>query len=305
MKTFKTILVTLVLIFVLSSAGGYFYFDKKFTPEDNYLAVKNESGKIPIKWEGDKKAILLAINIAGDSATYYMQFDTGSPYTVFYKKSIAGIPGIKYSELHKTSQTTLNLGDSQISSNRFKTLDFGQEYSPNDSVKIIGTIGTDLMENTKTIINFREQYIVFNVSEMPELLKEKWIDFDFSKRKIIIKGLLRGQEEKFLFDSGTSGYELLTNKQVFDELKLPNSSITTEKGKSWENTLITYTATCNSAISFKNYTIPLQHVTYVEGFSKTQFLLMKLSGMTGMLGNKIFSNSNIYIDGKAKRLTFD
>jgi hypothetical protein len=29
--------------------------------------------------------------------------------------------------------------------------------------------------------------------------------------------------EKFLFDSGTSAYELLTSKEVWEKLKLPNS----------------------------------------------------------------------------------
>jgi hypothetical protein len=34
----------------------------------------------------------------------------------------------------------------------------------------------------------------------------------------------------------------------------------------------------------------------VEGFSQTQYMLMKFSGMTGMLGNKVFLKNSIYID---------
>jgi hypothetical protein len=40
----------------------------------------------------------------------------------------------------------------------------------------------------------------------------------------------------------------------------------------------------------------LANVTYVEGFSQTQYSMMKFSGMTGMLGNKIFLNNCLYID---------
>jgi hypothetical protein len=52
----------------------------------------------------------------------------------------------------------------------------------------------------------------------------------------------------------------------------------------------------HDTIRFKNKNLPLNAVTYVEGFSKSQYMLMKFSGMSGMLGNRIFLNHNIYID---------
>ena len=79
-------------------------------------------------------------------------------------------------------------------------------------------------------------------------------------------------------------------------MKLPNSKINIEKSQSWDNVLTTFTANCNQKIKFDTQEIPLNNVTYVEGLSQVQYSMMKFSGMTGMLGNKIFLNNGLYID---------
>ena len=90
MKIFKKIVLTFLAVILVSLIGGYLYFEQKFTPEENYLTLKDESGKIPIKWMGsDKNVLLLPVRFSKDSVTYYMQFDTGSPSTVFYSKLMA------------------------------------------------------------------------------------------------------------------------------------------------------------------------------------------------------------------------
>ncbi|MGC4130112.1 MAG: hypothetical protein QM564_11290 [Bergeyella sp.] len=85
-------------------------------------------------------------------------------------------------------------------------------------------------------------------------------------------------------------------------MKLPDSKVTIEKSQSWQNVLTTYTANCSQNIRFQNKEIPMNNVTYVEGFSQTQYSLMKFSGMTGMLGNKIFLKNSIYIDGLSNKM---
>lgn len=293
MKTFKKIALSILVLIVLALAGGYFYFDQKFTPEENYLVIENESGKIPITWLGtNKNVLLLPVSFPGDTAKYYMQFDTGSPYTLFYSKSIQHLKGITTN--NKLAKASFHVGNTKISSNKFKTIDMGNEAG--DSIKIIGTLGADILENKKTIINLRDNHVVFNLSKEPAEFRNKLIDFKFKKRKIIIQAILKGREEEFLYDSGTSAYELLTNKEVWEDLKLPDSKVTIEKAQSWENILTTYTAKCKTAIQIKDKEIPLTEVAYVEGFSRMQYWLMKFSGMTGMLGNKIFLKNNIYID---------
>lgn len=294
MKVLKKIMLTFLVVLVLAVLGGFIYFDQKFTPERNYLTVENESGSIPFTWLGtEKNVLLLPIHFEGDTATYYLQFDTGSPYTIFYLKSIKNIRQIFTNE--EVAKTSFYIGKTKIASDKFKIYNQGNDNS-NDSLKIIGTVGADILEDRKTIINFKGNYIALNLSKVPSQFQTKLFDFKFKKRKIIVKCFLKGQEEKFLFDSGTSAYELLTNKEVWESLKLTNSKIDIEKSQSWDKVLTTFTANCNQKIQFENQEITLNNVTYVEGFSQAQYSMMKFSGMTGMLGNKIFLNNSLYID---------
>ena len=295
MKIFKKIAISIIALIILIMIGGYLYFDQKFTPEDNYLTVKNESGRVPITWLGtDKNVLLIPVKFPDDSSKYYMQFDTGSPYTLFYSNSIKNIKGI--SVKNNRAKTSFQIGNTQISSDKFKLFNNDKLDEENDSIKIIGTIGADILEDRKTAINLKGSQVAFNLLKKPKEFKNNFSDFKFKKRKIIIKAFLNGNEEKFIYDSGTSAYELLTNKEIWKQLKSPNSKVVVEKAKSWENTLTSYTANCKNKLLLNSKEIPLNEVTYVEGFSEKQYLMMKFSGMTGMLGNKIFLKNSIYID---------
>lgn len=299
MKILKKIVLAFLLISTLLCVGFYFYFDKKFSPEENYLMVKNESGKVIMKWFGENKNVmLLPVHFQNDSTTYFMQFDTGSPNTLFYENSLAIFKN------KNRIKTKFTVGNTEISSDRFKIISISKNIDK-DSIKIIGTIGSDVLDQKKTIINFKENYVVFNLSKEPESFSNSKMDFKFKKRKIMITGILNGKEEQFLYDSGTSAYELLTSKETWEKFKLPNSKSTVEKAQSWKKTLTSYTAKSNKIIKFKNKNLLLSEVTYVEGISQSQYMLMKFSGMTGMLGNKIFLKNSIYIDCKEEKISIN
>lgn len=300
MKVFKKILIGILTFLILLSVGGYIYFDQKFTPEDNYLTVKKESGNIPITWLGnDKNVLLLPIHFSGNRETYYLQFDTGSPYTVFYSNQIKNIKEISVNM--ERVKSSFFIGKTQISSDRFKIFNKGKNEEK-DSIKIIGTIGSDVLESRKTLIDLKNNQVVFNLNQTPNSFKNELFDFKFKKRRIIINGILKGEERKFLYDSGTSAYELLTYKEEWQTLKSSNSKIKIEKSRSWNNILTTYTADCKENINFKYNEIPVNQITYVEGFSTAQFSMMKFSGMSGMLGNRIFLNNAIFIDCTAGKM---
>ena len=296
MKVFKKIAFGILTVLILMLAGGYIYFDQKFTPEKNYLTVKNESGNIPITWLGNEKnVLLLPIHFSENPETYYLQFDTGSPYTIFYSNSIKNIKEIKTN--NDRAKTSFLVGKTEISSSNFKIFNI-EKGNQSDSLKMIGTIGADILEDRKTVINFKENYVSLNLKNVPKNFKNNLIDFKFKKRKIIIPGVLKGEDRKFLYDSGTSAYEFLTYKEEWQNLKSKSSKEKIEKSRSWNNILTTYTASCHQNIRFKNQEVPVEEITYVEGFSNAQFSLMKFSGMTGMLGNKIFLKNSIFIDCK-------
>lgn len=299
MKILKKTVLAFSIILTLLCLGFYFYFDQKFSPEENYLTVKNESGKVGIKWLGENKNVmLLPVHFQNDPTTYFMQFDTGSPNTLFYENSLAIFKN------KKEIKTQFTIGNTEVSSDRFKIISVSQN-NDKDPIQIIGTIGSDLLDQNKTIINFKEDHVVFNLSKEPENVGNTKLDLKFKKRKIIIFGILDGKEEQFLYDSGTSAYELLTNKENWEKLKSANSKPVVEKARSWGRILTSYTSRSNHIIKFRKKELLLSEVTYVEGFSKTQYMLMKFSGMTGMLGNKIFLNSSIYIDCKDDKISIN
>jgi hypothetical protein len=207
MKILKKTVLAFSIILTLLCLGFYFYFDQKFSPEENYLTVKNESGKVGIKWLGENKNVmLLPVHFQNDPTTYFMQFDTGSPNTLFYENSLAIFKN------KKEIKTQFTIGNTEVSSDRFKIISVSQN-NDKDPIQIIGTIGSDLLDQNKTIINFKEDHVVFNLSKEPENVGNTKLDLKFKKRKIIIFGILDGKEEQFLYDSGTSAYELLTNKE--------------------------------------------------------------------------------------------
>lgn len=304
MKVLKKFVAAFLIISTLTLLGGFIYFNQKFTPEKNYLTVENESGPVRFKWLGlEKNVLLLPVNFPGDPQIYYLQFDTGSPYTLFYATAIKDIKGVFVN--NDRAEASFYIGSTKISSTQFKIFNDKKEDDQNDSLQIIGTIGADILEGRKTLVSFKENHVEFNLSKEPAEFRAKLFDFKFTKRKVILPGVLKGTEEKFLFDSGTSAFELLTSKEVWENLKSPNSKIETERSQSWQNVLTTYTAACKHKISFNGSEISLNKVTYVEGFSHAQYALMKFSGMTGMLGNKIFLNHNLYIDCVQNKMGID
>ncbi|RZL44541.1 MAG: hypothetical protein EOP00_19690, partial [Pedobacter sp.] len=160
MKILKKIVLTLLVVLVLIVAGGYIYFDHKFTPEKNYLTVENESGSIPLVWLGkENNVLLLPIHFDSDTTTYYLQFDTGSPYTIFYLKSIKSIHQIISTE--GIAKTSFHIGQTKVTSDKFKIYDQGNDNDYN-SLKIIGTIGADIIEDRKTIVDSPPDILLTN-----------------------------------------------------------------------------------------------------------------------------------------------
>ncbi|WP_343705620.1 hypothetical protein [Flavobacterium sp.] len=303
MKLFKKIAFVFLIIIVLFCLGGYFYFQKKFTPPENYLKVSGTAENIPMKWissnENSHSALLLPIEIKGINRTFYMQFDSGSPVTVFYKKSLKSIAEkfqnqLKIDNENSSISSAFKIGKMNITSNDFEILDYGEKINFNDTnaENIIGTLGTDLLEKRITVLDFKNSQCSF----IEKIKEDDFANFEFKKRKILIPSVIENENLKLLYDSGTSGYELITTKEISQQYRNKNSTIKTEKGNSWGNTLSVYSASAKKKIQFGKVTLNLSEVTYIEGTSDLQKFLMKRSGMQGMIGNKLFLNHKLILD---------
>ena len=127
-------------------------------------------------------------------------------------------------------------------------------------------------------------------------MEKDLIDFEFKKRKIIIPSKIDGVDYNLLYDTGTSAFELVTSEKIWNQLLIKNEKVSVQKANSLGNVLKTYTTKSDKSIQFKNTTINLSEVTYIKGTTLIQNLLMKSSGMGGMIGNKIFKDKILILD---------
>ncbi|MCY1483633.1 hypothetical protein D3C87_61970 [compost metagenome] len=309
MKLLKKIILIVFAIIVMGALFGHFYFDQKFTPEKNALTVRGSSSRIPIVWEDSMTALLLPITLKGIPEKFYMQLDLGSPTTLFYTvplKSIQQKYGAKFNFSDSLSPIKLGfeLGNMEVSSNRFKMLEYGDSirWNDSDSPIIIGTLGTDLLEKRITVLDFKDNYCSFSESIPNEHKKHDWSDFEFKKRRILLPAEIENEKIKIVYDSGTSAFELITSKKSWEKYR-DSGPILKGEGNSWGNKLTTYTAKANKKIRIGNTNITLSEVTYIEGTSFLQRMLMKSSGMEGMAGNKIFMGKILLLDCKKQKFT--
>ena len=103
------------------------------------------------------------------------------------------------------------------------------------------------------------------------------------------------------FDTGSSMYELLTDKKTSQSLAAPQSELIQSKVRSWDKILIANSLASNERIEIAGVQIKLRYSTYMEGVSNAQVEQMMKMGIGGMTGNKLFLNYKLILDTKNKQ----
>lgn len=300
--------LALLVLVAAVLGGGYAYFDRKFTPPANALSVSSVAKDVPIRWlamDGNPhSALLLPVKLDGIADTLYMQLDLGSPSTVFYGNAMRSVLDQRraaFAIAHGDHQVGLgfSINGLGIRSGRFELLDYGSkvEFGNPEAANIIGTVGTDLLEKRVLVLDFKRGTCAF----LEEVAEAGFSDFEFRKRKVLMPARIAGRDGMYLYDSGSSGYELLTGKPQWEKLKTPGGRIKVETGNSWGRTLKVMTAPANQTLAISTSTLRLSEVTHVEGTSRMQEWLMRSSGMQGMLGNKVFLGHTLTLDAKRQK----
>ncbi|OJJ22606.1 hypothetical protein BKI52_07965 [marine bacterium AO1-C] len=313
MKILKRILLVVVLFIFIGGLGGFYYFKAKWAPPANTLVVTSGKSTIPCEWAGSKhiprEVLLFPIRFAGIDYTFYLQFDTGSPSSILYNKPLQSIqkkyPQFKINQIlddpKHLKEMAFSLDKITVKASKIKLYNYGKtiDWEKPQRQIIVGTLGNDFLERKKMLINFKTSTVqLFDKLSSDLRSKLQMIDFSFTDRRLYISGNIEGESYNLMYDSGTSAYSFITNHKTWDRLIIPKSKITTHKGNSWGRKLQVYTAPSKHRIAFGSLTLPLRTVTHIEGTHWTQNLLMRLSGMGGMIGNKIFQDQTIYIDAQ-------
>lgn len=293
----KTLLVLLGLL-LLSIIGGYWYFDRKFTPPQNQLEVLG-TAEVDLHWKGTAENpnsfLLLPVQIEGFKRTFYLQLDYGAPNSLLYKVPLEELDQRAEAE-ERLEFDALNLGSMELSRDGFFLLDYGVSLDQKE-YPVIGTLGADILEKRVVTMDFVQERCHFT-EEAPSAY---WESLSFNKRKLLFEARINERALNLLFDSGSSGYQWITDKKNWEQARVPQAAVREEKGNSWGRTLTVYTSAAQGDITMGQTQVPLREVTYVEGYSRTQELLMRFSGMEGMIGNKFFLGRTLVLDVKNER----
>lgn len=321
MKLFRNICLSILALFILSSAGGYLYFKRAFKAPLNQLAIPAGAYQVPFVWQVDtlnsklnpNAAILLPVTIPGCSKTFYMQFDLGAPYSMFYGGKLKAIAqrtsGVK---IHGNdgkavlNEVSFKVGSMAIYAEEIKVLAYGNgtiNWADTASIEIIGTLGADLLDRKVLVLNYPQALMQFSDEVPTEVAaKANFTILRFDERRVVIPAVINQKETQVLFDSGSSAFELLTDKATWQKLAKDKAAEQVAEVNSWGNTLTVHSIASDKSMSFGEIALPLRNVHYIEGTSFIQRTLIQFSGMAGMIGNKLFLEKVIVLD--TRRLRF-
>lgn len=283
----------------------------------NQLVFDSTTHTLRFQWLGDSlqtpfephAAMLIPIQLENCPKRFYMQFDLGAPASMFYTDKIR--------QIREKYPTTIPATDTTTLTNirfRLSTLDvlakeiklFTHHKSPiswqdKNSITIIGTMGADLIEGRIIVIDYPAGKLTIG-TEVPAKLKSRLTltDMTFAHRRILLPAQLQAKNIMVIFDTGSSAYELLTDRETATTLA-SDTVVQRNEVNSWNRKLTANTLHTSNTIGLAAAALPLKHVTYMEGVSSAQVSQMKRMGISGMIGNKIFLNSILVLDTRNRK----
>ncbi|MEO1437391.1 MAG: hypothetical protein AAFV80_17745, partial [Bacteroidota bacterium] len=224
-----------------------------------------------------------------------------------YKKPMESLrdslSDLKYEQLEEKTYIndfTFQIADHQIHLSHHRVIDYGTAIDWTDSTAfiILGTIGADLLEGNVIALDFPNNTCSL-YPHLPEGIQQiaKMEPFDFRGRRILLPGKVNGKKNTFMYDSGSSTFELITSEQLFHQYAIPGAAVDTFKINTWGTKINGYQTLSTLQMEFAQTGIKAERTTYLDWPNKVQALLMRFSGMGGMIGNKIFVNHTLVLDG--------
>lgn len=283
----------------------------------NQLVFDAKDTVLSFRWLGDTlqtrfephAALLLPAELDNCPKVFYMQFDLGAPNSILYSGMIRQIRE-QYPQAIVLADTTaltdfrFQLDGMDVLAKEIKLTE--QEHSQinwkeDAGITIIGTIGADLIDGRVAVIDYPAGKLSLH-NEIPAGLKPKLAltDMMFERRSVLLPAQLGENRLIVFFDTGSSAYELLTDRETAETLS-SGTLVERNEVKSWSSTLVANTLPTSRTIEFAGQTIPLRHVTYMEGVSDAQVAQMKRIGIGGMAGNKLFINCILVLDTRNRK----
>lgn len=212
------------------------------------LLLPDSKPSQPIKWNEflwqemlignenyNKAAILLPFKFAGIDEEYYLQLDTGAS-SVLYGNSFNDIEPSYRIKKTKDKKPYIVSIDGTLSNYEFTYEDFGllQDYGLNlEELKVaeynlIGSLGLDFFKDRILIIDFSKENfaILDNKNDIPRNIKinSSFLDMKYKNNKIYLMSKIGGENLSLFYDTGSSIFNIVANKEVWTSLTNINSA---------------------------------------------------------------------------------
>ena len=306
-----------VAVILLVGLGGFLFVRQQFEAPPNRLSLDRAEGTIPFEWTEDDyggvrephSSMLITVRFGDQKKLFRMQFDLGAVSSVFYSGPLEAIAqrhgGVRIVEEGKrryVENVTVTSGDLIVgfASARLVKTDSAAIDWEKDDAPLIGTLGSDLLEGRVLMIDYPGRSIRV-LREVPAAVAHRSSStFRYAQRRILLAAVFEGDDTQLMFDTGSSAFPLLTDEANW--LRLSGGKNRRTFGvNSWGKTLTAHVADTPAHITLGGQVLPLRQVCYIEGTSAMQNLLMRLSGMGGMTGNKLFLDKLLILDARESR----
>lgn len=285
----------------------------------NPWVLPNQPITMEFRWQGDslrhtwnpRAALLVPVKLRHCPRLFYMQFDLGAPYSLFYKNKVAAI-GQKYPDAIQLSDSTSALENLSIQLNQvpleIRTVAVRQvgpegiDWSTPDSLEIIGTLGADLIENRIFWIDYPTGQMGL-ATRVPAQWQDAHVesDFHFVHRRVLLPATLHGKSTLLYFDTGSSSFELLTDPATWQQLAAPSAQPASYPVNSWGTLLTAHTVATHDSLELGAHRIPIRYVTKMEGVNAAQEQQMRKVGIGGMIGNALFLDYVLLLDTQRQK----
>lgn len=279
----------------------------------NQLVLPPTTYEISFRWQGDSlngqwephAALLLPVKFPFCPEQFYMQFDLGSPYSMFYQKEIDALREKYPNELPADSAGGLKncifkLNGMQVHAKQITVRAINSPQALEGKIKIIGTIGADFIDGRVVVLDYPKKVMV-NGLDIPSNITAATSDFVYAGRSILLPAMINGKNTMLFFDTGSSAFELITDRTNAGLLAAKGAVPVVYPVNSWGRSLTAYSMAAAGSLVLGSKNISLKKVTYIEGASASQVELMSKMGIGGMIGNKLFIHHRLLLDTKNKK----
>ena len=313
-----SVLGLLAITLILGIYGIRKFNNTYFKDRQAYLQISHQSKPMDMKWsnqmvEGNlvsQAALLIPVQIGRLAHNLNMQFDTGAPDSFLYEKDLNSLRNLGY-EIKEVTKDGFRFVESleSIMGGESLTLsmvkiypnygtEFTAEFDPNTNY-IIGTIGSDILVDRITSIDFKNQKLQF-FEERPDWMQkiQGFKTFDFPGRRVMLPAIVDGKHYEFLYDSGCSAFGLITTKQRFEQYSESSEPVVSYAAKSWEDKIYIHSKSSEHPLIIGGANLRMNRVSCVDMYSFLQPLVTPFTRIGGWMGNQALNGSRLILDTK-------